>query len=655
MSEAEKTICMICKKECKNLLSLATHIRRSHHISAKEYYNRFLKKPDEGICPITGKATKFLGLREGYQRYYDRKAAGQSEETREKFRNTCRERYDGIDHPFKVKEIQQKYRNTCLKKYNVTNPCQTKGVLKKREQTNLEKYGTKCSLQNDEVRKKSERTMLEKYGITKKATLLNPEIRQKFQLTNLQRYGTKYPFQSKKIQEKYKQTCIERFGVKNPSQLETIKEKIKRTNLKKFGVENSCQNEEIKAKIKQTCLEKFGVTNPMQSVEVREKSQQTCLKKYGVPNPCQNNDIKRKISETLIKRFLPKLDKQLCELKLKLIDDQYQHAFHSHQWKCLKCQQIFTESWFNIYQGYRCPKCYPRQVSTSRYEQELANFLESLELEVIRNDRQMIKPYELDVVIPTHKLSIEFDGIYWHSEQTGIGKYYHLRKTDMCEEKGHQLIHIFEDEWILKKNIVKSRLKHILNKTEDCIHIGARECIIQELSSEQKNEFLERFHIQGKDSSTVKLGAFYQNQLVAVMTFSHGSLAKGVKHQDPLIWELNRFCTHSDFVISGIASKLLAYFKRNYKWEQIFSYADRRWSSGNLYEKLGFQLDHKTQPNYWYTKGFGRIHRFNLKKRPDEPKDIPEYILRLKEGYTRIWDCGNLKFALENNVNEKGD
>jgi len=74
-----------------------------------------------------------------------------------------------------------------------------------------------------------------------------------------------------------------------------------------------------------------------------------------------------------------------------------------------------------------------------------------------------------------------------------------------------------------------------------------------------------------------------------------------------------------------------------------------------LYKKLGFQLEHITQPNYWYTKGFGRIHRFNLKKRPDEPKDIPEYILRLKEGYTRIWDCGNLKFALENNVNEKGD
>jgi len=130
------------------------------------------------------------------------------------------------------------------------------------------------------------------------------------------------------------------------------------------------------------------------------------------------------------------------------------------------------------------------------------------------------------------------------------------------------------------------------------------------------------------------------------MTFSHGSLAKGVKKQDPLIWELNRFCTHLEFVISGIAGKLLEHFKKNYNWKEIFSYADRRWSNGNLYEKLGFELIASTQPNYWYVRNIERIHRFALRKRPDEPKDIPEHLLRLEEGYTRIWDCGNLKFKL---------
>jgi len=85
----------------------------------------------------------------------------------------------------------------------------------------------------------------------------------------------------------------------------------------------------------------------------------------------------------------------------------------------------------------------------------------------------------------------------------------------------------------------------------------------------------------------------------------------------------------------------------NYEWKEIFSYADRRWSNGDLYYKLGFELDSITKPNYWYSnRNLNRIHRFNLRKKPNEPKDIPEYIIRSKEGYYRIWDCGHLKFKI---------
>jgi len=129
------------------------------------------------------------------------------------------------------------------------------------------------------------------------------------------------------------------------------------------------------------------------------------------------------------------------------------------------------------------------------------------------------------------------------------------------------------------------------------------------------------------------------------MTFSKGNIAKGSKPKGD-IWELNRFCSDYNYHIPGIASKLLTYFKRNYVWKEIFSYADRRWSTGNLYYKLGFTLDSTTRPNYWYVKGLKRIHRFNLRKRPDEPKEIPEWVLRQSEGYVRVWDCGNYKFRL---------
>jgi len=132
------------------------------------------------------------------------------------------------------------------------------------------------------------------------------------------------------------------------------------------------------------------------------------------------------------------------------------------------------------------------------------------------------------------------------------------------------------------------------------------------------------------------------------MTFSKGSISKGSKNIDG-VYELSRFCSNSNYHIQGIASKLLSHFKRNYEWKEIYSYADRRWSQGNVYDKIGFELSHITKPNYFYIGGgIDRIHRFNLRKRPDEPKDIPEWVLRQGEGYHRIWDCGHYKFIMIN-------
>jgi len=155
--------------------------------------------------------------------------------------------------------------------------------------------------------------------------------------------------------------------------------------------------------------------------------------------------------------------------------------------------------------------------------------------------------------------------------------------------------------------------------------------------------------MQGSDSSTIKLGAFYNNELVSVMTFAYGNPSKGSRKEEG-VWELNRFCSNYDYHIPGIASKILTYFKRNYSWKKLFSYADLRWSDGNLYYKLGFQFEKQTRPNYWYVKGSKRIHRYNLRKRPDEPKDISESKLRCALGYIIIWDCGSLKFVLKNST-----
>ena len=539
--------CRICNKICTSVMSLVIHLRTTHKLKPRDYYDKYLKNKDEEVCLECNNMTNFVSISKGYNKYCSTKCS------------------------YKSNSVKEKRKKTFLKKYNVENPGQNKEIKEKIKQTNTEKYG-----------------------------------------------GT--GFQVKELLEKSKETIIKKYGVEHPIQNKEIKEKIKKTNLEKYGVENVFQNEKIKEKIKQIHLEKYGVENVGKNKEIIEKIKQKKLDKMNY-----------------------KINILFDYLNLELISEYERHNVVIEV-RCKICNLFFETNYAYLQQGYgKCPKCHPRYISSG--EKELYEFIKSLNIDTIENDRNIIKPYELDTYIPSKNTAIEFNGLYWHSDGNGKDKNYHIYKTEECLKNNIQLIHIFEDEWIFKQDIVKSRLKQILN-LNNSIRIHARKCEIKEISSKVKNLFLNKYHIQGEDRSLIKLGAFYNDELISVMTFSKGSISKGNKSKE-LIYELNRFCSNNNYHIPGIASKLLTYFKRNYEWKEIFSYADRRWSGGNLYEQIGFKLEHITKPNYWYVKGLNRIHRFNLRKRPDEPKDIPEWILRVKDGYYRIWDCGHYKFVLK--------
>ena len=299
----------------------------------------------------------------------------------------------------------------------------------------------------------------------------------------------------------------------------------------------------------------------------------------------------------------------------------------------------------------RCSFCYP--IKESHGEIELYDFLKSIiDVECIeRKNRSILNGNELDFLILNKNLAIEYNGNYWHSEIGGKkDKNYHLNKTIECEKKGIRLIHIFEDEWIYNQEIVKDRLKHILNKN-DCKRLYGRNCTVREISSSEKNDFLNIYHIQGKDTSSIKIGAFYNNELIAVMTFGKLRLALGNRDQNVNTVELMRFCTK--YIVVGISSKMLSYYIKKYNSQKIISYADRRWSIGNLYEKLGFKKISTSIPSYWYLKNYlNRVHRFSFrkcildKKLKIYNKNLTEWENMQLNGYDRIWDCGCLKYEL---------
>lgn len=300
-----------------------------------------------------------------------------------------------------------------------------------------------------------------------------------------------------------------------------------------------------------------------------------------------------------------------------------------------------------------CPKCNPPV--KSQMENEIYNCLINMipNTMVKKNHRSILNDYkELDFYIPDQNLAIEFDGLYYHGEiNGGKNRFYHLNKTKECNEKQIELIHIFEDEWINYKNIVLSKLSQKLNVFSGQ-KIHARKCTIKEISFTDCKEFLNRNHLQGSDMASIRLGLYYENELVSVMTFAKPNASKGSKVvTNNKTYELSRYCVKCDVLCIGGASKLFKYFIDTYTPDIIHTFADRRWSTKDaFYTQLGFKLVSETAPNYWYFKSNSkRHHRFNFTKnktiKMGGDPNLTEWANMKLFGYDRIWDCGNFKYT----------
>ena len=287
----------------------------------------------------------------------------------------------------------------------------------------------------------------------------------------------------------------------------------------------------------------------------------------------------------------------------------------------------------------------------SKEEIELTDFIKSIyNKEIQTSVRKIIKNREIDIYLPDLKLGIEYNGLYWHSEKGGRFKDYHVDKMKKAQLCNIRLIQIFSDEWINKKDIVKAKLTSIIG--EKIKGIYARKCIVKEISSSEKNSFLNTHHIQGEDRSQIKLGLYYNNELKAVMTFSNPRISLGGNSNVKNIYELSRYAS-SSYIIGG-ASKLIKFFKEKFTPKEIYSYSDNRWTdpNNNMYLKMGFTKSKTSSPNYFYTKNYLiRLHRYNfnkfkLKNMGADTKNKTEFQIMEEMKYTKIWDCGTTKYTL---------
>jgi hypothetical protein len=302
---------------------------------------------------------------------------------------------------------------------------------------------------------------------------------------------------------------------------------------------------------------------------------------------------------------------------------------------CPKHGEFWQEAHSHL-RGCGCPKC---SITNNIKENKLKNLFKELGIEFIENDRSILNGKELDIFIPSLNIAFEFNGVYWHSE-TFVGKNFHLNKTDECEKKNIQLVHLFEDEWEEKRDIVESRIKNMLGLNQK--KIFGRKCIIKEISNSESEKFMNENHIQGHSKSSINVGLFYNNELVSLMLF------KKEPNKEKSFY-LNRFVSKLNYNVIGGASKLLKYFEETYKPIEIITFADRRWSTGKLYDILGFNKEKIIKPSYWYIKNGKRYHKSNFRKDKLEKMGIDitnktEDKIMKELKYHRIFDSGLIRY-----------
>ena len=544
----------------------------------------------------------------------------------------CNERYIRKNFPNEYTEVLRcKGKSFIEQLYNYlyNSPNHTCPVCGKETSFRNIKYGyseyccVECSYRGESRQEKRKKTCLEKYGVENVSQ--NKDIKVKKEKTIKENYGG-FGFSSQIIRDKSNNTIKEKYGVENVSQNELIKIKKKDSLINHYGSIEEAQS--IKAnKTKQTVKEKYGVECIFQLPNNKIKSKQKYYEKFLKENP-----LVLSISTFPNIEYICKCNHSNCnrckEKQFTISNIAYNNRKYSNSELCT----ILSPEDSNKYKN-------------TSIEIFVKNLLDKYYIDYQTNVRNIIYPYELDIYIPSKNIAIECNGVYWHSDKNKE-KNYHYNKYSKCKEKNIQLISIWEDQVINSPEKVESIILSKLGVYKERIY--ARQCIIKEVTSKESNIFLNKYHLQDTTNSSIRLGLYYNDELVSIMTFGKGRKCLNSSTK----YELYRYCCKVGVQVIGGASKLFKYFLKEYKPESIESFSSNDISNGDLYKQLGFEYI-SNSIGYWYIdKSMNRYHRYKFTKysliNEDYDKNKTEFEIMDERGFFRIYDSGQSKWIWNN-------
>lgn len=425
------------------------------------------------------------------------------------------------------------------------------------------------------------------------------------------RYGAKSYLSS----EHYREKLLNTHGVDNIAKTQVAKEQAKVTNEDRYGGHHSILT---RKQVAETNNRRYGGPAPIASSVVRDKIKQTMQKRYGCDHPSH--------------RILSGGAKDILFDSVAFVEFM---ASRSYTTAAIDLD-VSLSTIINYCKKYQLTV----DSGSSGYERDIAAFLRGHEISFKQNDRTIIRPRELDFIIESHKLAIEFNGLYFHSEEM-VGKNYHREKFLACKNAGYRLISINEDEWVFARKKIEGKLLNILGKSER--GPGARKLVVSNIQRTISDSFFDQYHIQGRPGTTVEsFGAFCGDELVGAMAFN--------KQRGTSEIELIRFCSNG-LVYPGMFSKMFKAAISKTAWGRVISFADLRYSEGDVYAANDFELVGEHSPDYRYFKQLRTYHKSTFTKKNIARRfDIDMTGKTEREamndlGYSRIYDCGKLKYV----------
>lgn len=641
--------CLIdgCSYRTKHVVGYTNHVKLKHKLQPIDYFLAYIKPtltgqpnhPGNGICPTCGNKTEFRSINAGYHIHCS---------------------FDcSVNDPLVAEKRATNTKAALVEKYGVGNASQIVGHSDRVRATKLDRYGDENYCNIEAVKE-----------------------------TNLKRYGHESFLGTQERVAKQREHSLRLYGVDHHTKSSVWKEQIKDVYRERLGVVHPASQPEVVAKLR---------------ARAEAEGDSFVLRKPSTRKACV---------QALRERVAQRAEKEMGGVfgeHVEVVD------LLAGRFVCGVCREEFVMPNYGTNRSNprtypRCFSCFPvNDVKDSIIQQEFVAWIVAQPEcggcgigrdEIVLNDRSALgNGKEVDVYIPRLKIGFEMNGNFWHTEVFGSKpKNYHQDKVLVAASRGIRLVHVFEDDWVKKRDLVKEKIKRLLGVySPGMVKFYARkteayriELYGQSVPSEV-HEFFDYYHIQGsvrnlrKDMTQVLVAREVCSQtIIAAMLLTrqkrvHMSREKKNSTVNQSLelteerWELVRYATKAGCSCVGMAGKLFKEFVRSVelggKHLLVTSYADLAWSKhpgvvggeeSTMYEKLGFTQVSITQPSYCYVHRsdfLTRKHRYKYRKSElvrlnmitaDDLSSsaVTEWDVMQKHGFDRIWDCGKIKYEL---------